>query len=242
MNLFKHRQPDIPEISRAELQKETEQISRSRIRIKTAGLILAILLLIGLGALATSAMATNARSFPIMMSPYMPEEASISLSATPDFEEPTVHLDAPIRTGFTNISGFSIPSDVDGEEWGSHNGEDYIAYTFFIRNNGEKDIDLAEKMNVTDSGQGADGAVRVRVYRDGTDTCYARLAAAGVPEVATVPFQEEDCVFDVVNTLAAGQQRRYTIVIWLEGDDPDCTDEIKGGTVRFFVDFTAGEN
>ena len=29
----------------------------------------------------------------------------------------------------------------------------------------------------------------------------------------------------------------YTIVIWLEGNDPDCVDAIIGGTIKFTMEF-----
>lgn len=242
MKLPRSQAIPVPEISREEMQKEKEELSSGRMRIKIMGLLLAILLLIALGAFASSAMATNARSFPIMMDPNRLETASISLSEDESFADPTVHLEAPVPVSFDNISGFDLPPDLDGEERGCHNGANYIAYTFFVRNSGDGDCSLSERMGLSDSGKGADKAVRIRVYRDGMDMIYAAAGDDGIPEVGTVPFTDNETVFDTVSTLAAGKQRKYTIVIWLEGDDPDCTDEIKGGTVRFFLDFTAGEN
>ena len=37
-----------------------------------------------------------------------------------------------------NISIDWIPKNIDTESNGSHNGENYIAYTFYIENEGEK--------------------------------------------------------------------------------------------------------
>ena len=36
-----------------------------------------------------------------------------------------------------------------------------------------------------------------------------------------------------------GNVDRYTIVIWMEGDDPDCVDEIIGGSVQFSMSIDA---
>lgn len=37
--------------------------------------------------------------------------------------------------------------------------------------------------------------------------------------------------------VAPGEQHKYTVVLWLEGDDPDCTDELIGGHAGLNMDF-----
>ena len=34
---------------------------------------------------------------------------------------------------------------------------------------------------------------------------------------------------------------KYTVVIWLDGDDPECVDKIIGGAVEFGFDFDSSE-
>ena len=34
---------------------------------------------------------------------------------------------------------------------------------------------------------------------------------------------------------------KYTVVIWLEGNDPDCVDNIIGGTLKLSMDFKIAE-
>ena len=60
---------------------------------------------------------------------------ALSLSDTPDFKTPTSRLDADAIENCTNISGLSIPENVDSIN-GQHNGANYIAYTFFLKNAG----------------------------------------------------------------------------------------------------------
>ena len=36
-----------------------------------------------------------------------------------------------------------------------------------------------------------------------------------------------------------GYVDKYTVVIWLDGDDPECVDDIVGGAVEFAMDFAA---
>ena len=38
-----------------------------------------------------------------------------------------------------------------------------------------------------------------------------------------------------------GDVDKYTVVIWLDGDDPECVDKIIGGAVEFGFDFDSSE-
>jgi hypothetical protein len=35
----------------------------------------------------------------------------------------------------------------------------------------------------------------------------------------------------------SGRKDKYTVVIWLEGNDPDCVDDIVGGTMKLGMNF-----
>lgn len=51
-------------------------------------------------------------------------------------------------------------------------------------------------------------------------------------------FESEDVIVSgVVKGLQPMEVRKYTVVIWLEGDDPDCTNELIGGHVGAEVQF-----
>ena len=39
-----------------------------------------------------------------------------------------------------------------------------------------------------------------------------------------------------------GATNKYTVVIWLEGNDPDCVDDIIGGVIKMQMDFRIVEN
>lgn len=65
----------------------------------------------------------------------------------------------------------------------------------------------------------------------------------GYDNTKTVSFESDICVFDnsgelgILN-LGEGETKRFTIVIWLEGWDPECEDPIKGDTLKMSIDFT----
>lgn len=165
------------------------------------------------------------------------ENISISLSETPEFENPTVSLNCDGIRDLTNISGNSLPSDIDSIS-GSHNGEHYIAYTFYLKNTGDVACDINEQMIIKNSIKNVDEAIRVRLYRDGQDVTYAKLASDGMPEIGTSPFAGKSVFFRTNREVAPGTTIRYTIVIWLEGDDPECLDNLRGGAVSMSMTFS----
>ena len=168
-------------------------------------------------------------------------DVAISLSETPDFSDPTVMLDADGSVNMTNISGDWLPAGLDGVD-GSHNGENYIAYTFYAKNTGDDACVLKEEFKIESSVKGADEAIRIRVYKNGKAETYAKISAEGTPEYGTTPFASETVAYsDTTESFAKGQTNKYTLVIWLEGDDPECLDNIKGGNVKMSMNFTVEE-
>jgi hypothetical protein len=180
--------------------------------------------------------------FTISLLPASKEGAAeISLSETADFASPTTVLGAQGIDNMTNISESWLPDDLD-ETDGVHNGENYIAYTFYVRNVGEQACTLTEQINLDSAVLGADAAVRVRMYRNGVPTTYAKIGADGLPEYATTPFESEEVIsYNEHPDFKPGDTLKYTLVIWLEGDDPECLDNIKGGNVKMSMTFTVQE-
>lgn len=167
------------------------------------------------------------------------EEAAISLSETADFSQPVTMLGADGIDQMTNISVNWLPEGLDDTD-GSHNGAHYIAYTFYLRNVGDITCDVTERFTVESAVKGADDAVRVRLYKNGEMTTYAKLGANGEPEFETEPFKDGGVVFENVNErLKKDETIKYTLVIWLEGDDPECLDNIRGGNVKMSMTFEA---
>lgn len=206
-------------------------------------------------------------------------------------------LSADMAKEVTNITYDWLPSTLDLEADGSHNGKNYLAYTFYLRNQSSSDsnptkepVKVRSTLKAVRAAKSADEAVRIMIYRDGVPTVYAKKNISvygedGIPVVdrdakdediipleviyqkelpedytaptpeeiaaaaeadqnkeplptidATVPvyeFIEDDVVFDLEEEeLAPGDVVKYTIVIWIEGNDPECIDEIRGGYVK----------
>ena len=90
-----------------------------------------------------------------------------------------------------NISYKWIPEDVDIEADGPHNGQNYIAYSFYVENQGDEVLNYHYEVIVDDVIKNVDEAIRIRIYRNGEDTTYAkRNFIDDKPEENTVPFKE----------------------------------------------------
>lgn len=141
----------------------------------------------------------------------------------------------------TNIAVTDLPDNLDQVD-GSHNGKSYVAYTFYIRNAGKEDLNYDAKLKIVSASKGAEKAARVRVYRNGEAITYAAPAANGGNEAGCENFESDDTVCHISDEdFKLGYVDKYTVVIWLDGDDPECVDSIIGGEVEFAMDFDADD-
>ena len=143
-----------------------------------------------------------------------------------------------------NISYKWLPADVDSESDGSHNGNNYIAYSFYVENQGNEVLSYWYEVIVDDVIKNVDEAIRIRIYRNGEDVTYAkRNPLNNEPEKDTVPFKdiknaEGTIILEQITDFKPLDMDRYTIVVWLEGDDPDCNDPLIGGELKMHMVIT----
>lgn len=143
-----------------------------------------------------------------------------------------------------NISYKWLPENIDTEASGSHNGDNYIAYTFFVENQGSDVMNYWYELIIDDVIKNVDEAIRIRIYRNGEYVTYAkRNPIDHEPESGTVPFSDiKDADGTVIleerTNFAPGDLDRITVVVWLEGDDPDCTDPLIGGEIKMHMIIT----
>ena len=202
----------------------------------------------------------------------------VTISANADGSDPHTELSAAMAKEVTNITYNWLPATLDLEADGSHNGRNYLAYTFYLSNNGNEKLDYQSQLVAVRAAKSADEACRIMVYKNGEPSVYAKpniftdsngkiiplekIYKKVIPENFTPPtaeeieaeaekkqstrivdttdeelpikeFVESDVVFDETHTdLEPGQTDKYTIVMWIEGEDPECVDEIRGGYVK----------
>lgn len=163
----------------------------------------------------------------------------ISIADNGDFDGATARLTASTVEDATNISIDDLPEDIDDLD-GSHNGKNYMAYTYYVRNAGKEDLGYKASITLDSCAKGAEKAVRVAVWRNGERVVYAAPAADGGEENGCKNFKSDDVVCSYTEKkFLVGNVDRYTIVIWMEGDDPECVDSIIGGSVEFSMKIDA---
>ena len=137
-----------------------------------------------------------------------------------------------------NIDGRTIPENVHKEAEGSHNGKNYIAYTFFVENQGNEVLEYFYEVVIDDVIKNVDEAIRIRIYRNDEYVTYAkRNHLDNKPEKNTEPFKNikespDTIILEKVENFKPNDIDRYTIVIWIEGPDPDCIDALIGGELK----------
>ena len=90
-------------------------------------------------------------------------------------------------------------------------------------------------MNVTGTSKSVDEAVRVMVYKNGQEQTFAKgqFNNREQPETDATKWVDETQILNIESApLAAGAVDKYTVVIWCEGNDPECLDPIRGGHMR----------
>ncbi|MBR1751815.1 MAG: hypothetical protein IJ740_13275 [Ruminococcus sp.] len=212
--------------------------------MRVLGLLVIILVAILSVAYAISYFYDKYGSFTVRIDKYDMVKQGLTLSENPDWDKTQSVLNADIVYDMTNISGEDLPDNVDMVN-GSHNGDSYIAYTFYLINSGDDTISYEGEMTLENVTNKLDEAIRIAVYENGEKTVYGKTKSGG-------GGIEGDCdkEFDTSNIVMTTKHEsfkpnakdKYTVVVWLEGNDPDCTDELIGGTLKLGMDFKIVES
>ena len=194
-----------------------------------------------------------------------PGEKQLVLDDTPDFPDPRVLLKGTVITQADNISIFDIDPEVEQIN-GDHNGQDYIAYTFYVKNISQSPVTYNYNLNIRHATKGIEYATWVLLWQNGSQQLYAKPRADGSAEWQEgefeFPFQEDakeiqqtetadgdfrltTKPFKTAKVVDSGYREKlqpqeidkYTVVIWLEGEDPECINNILGGTIEMMMRF-----
>ncbi len=191
----------------------------------------------------------------------------------------TFKLSANMVNEVTNITYDWLPATLDLEWDGSHNGKNYLAYTFYLTNNGKEILNYQSQLQSVRAAKDADEACRVMIYKNGEPEVFAKSNRDGsdfekiykkvIPsnytppesltppedqvqnkelvdhtdeEIVIQPFIDNETVFNTTyEGLEPGQTDKYTIVMWIEGEDPECIDAIRDGYVKLMWFFNIEE-
>ncbi|WP_167954746.1 hypothetical protein [Anaerosporobacter faecicola] len=208
------------------------------------------------------------------------------ISEEKTFKNAKIKLFSKALEGANNINILDLPENINQID-GSHNGDNYIAYTYYIQNAGQKDTDYTYELDITSSSLGLENAAWIMVFQNGKETVYAKEGADGNPECQysyepfaiaktakdekqvislteeetgylteeekerigllrvdglyefrTIPFTNDNVVcLETRKGMKPGEIDKYTVVVWLEGEDPECVDDILGGHISMKMQF-----
>lgn len=221
------------------IRKTAKSISRMSLLMRGTVIIIIVLTSVTAVTYTTAYFYDETGNFTVNLKKTDFTQVGLSLSETSEGGKMSSQLVASPIENIDNIAGEWIPPDVDSID-GAHNGENYLAYTFYLKNAGQEIVNLKSSINIESVAKGVDEAIRIRVYKNGAPENYAKLRDDGQgPESGTTPFLSSTIVLEEYTlAFAPGQKNKYTVVIWLEGNDPECVDNILGGMAKFSMNFS----
>ncbi len=218
------------------LRRTAKEVRQYRVTMKILATSLAcIVSLVGI-IYVCAALYENTGAFTVNLNKAEMTKYGLSLSETEDMRYKTSHLDASIAENMTNIDGKkTIPENVDNVD-GEHNGDDYIAYTFYVQNAGREKVSYEYALEMSNISNGLDDAIRARVYVNGVPTTYGKAPqsdAAKEDDVDENFYSGTQVMRGRVDDFEVNEKTKFTVVIWIEGNDPECLDFVLGGQVKF---------
>lgn len=216
-----------------------DKIKKRKKFYKRTKLIVFIILLILIFSFIILSIVYNGGRFTVTLDNNFALKSGIILYETEEFQnDQTRKLYAENIDFLDNISIDWLPKDIDNEKDGSHNGENYIAYTFYLENKGERNINYWYSIIIDDVIKNVDEATRVMIYLNGERSLYAKINSytKEAEKDTKVFFSDEEAVLEQRRDFKPGDIDKFTVVIWLEGDDPDCVDSILGGEIKMHME------
>lgn len=219
--------------ARWQFARSAEEIKRYRIRMRILPVILIFAVTLTSVIYVVAALYDKYGSFTVSVNKLDNVKYSLSLCEERNFKNRTSRLNAKASEEITNIRKQDLPEDLDMID-GLHSGLNHVAYTFYLRNVGNTAVTYEYLIYIVNVTQELDRAVRVRLYVDGVPTDYARTRTDGEgAEPETTEFISLTTVCRrQVEDFRVGDTTKFTVVIWLEGTDPDCTNDKLGGTFK----------
>lgn len=218
------------------------------------------------GLFAWSYIQESVGSFTIQLNPDTLQSHFV-LCDYEDFRFETARLISQELENVNAITLEDIPEDVDVVADGSHNGRFYVAYTFYIKNRGNKPQSYEYVLLMPESTQKVNKAIWCMLYEDGRQVVYADANAAGGSESldGLIKPYFKDTAWDAETQYSQSGKRwrlettktesdeviargivadvppegihKYTVVLWVEGNDPDCTPDLFGGYAKYRMEF-----
>lgn len=222
------------------VEVEAQKIYKRKLFIKVAKIaFLLLLILISIIYLFLYIVYAGGR-FTVSLDKNMSNRKNVFLSEDGNLKNKARKLSADTIEYMDNISIKWLPDNIDKEKTGAHNGDNYIAYTFYVINSGKEKVNYWYEIDIDDTIKNVDEAIRIMIYRNGEATVYAKKSKeTGKAEPDTKKFvSSKIAVLEQRKNFKPNSKDRYTVVVWIEGDDPECKNDLLGGEIKLHMDFT----
>ena len=220
------------------LRRTASEVRSYRVQLRILTVLLVMLILITGILYLTSVLYEKSGSFTVSIDKYEMTKYGLTLSETSDMTHQSSSLNAKSAEKITNIAGETISPNVDNID-GEHNGRNYIAYTFYVQNAGEVEISYDYTVKISGITNALDEAIRIRLYVDGGEpVTYAKTKSDGSgAEPGPVEFHSANVAArGRIESFEPLEKTKFTVVIWIEGNDPDCIDWLIGGKMKIEMD------
>ncbi|MCI6899986.1 MAG: hypothetical protein UE699_06765 [Bacilli bacterium] len=222
------------------VEVEAQKIYKRKLFIKIVKIaFLLLLILISIIYLFLYIIYAGGR-FTVSLDKNMSNRKNVFLSEDGNVKNKARKLSADTIEYMDNISIKWLPDNIDTEKNGGHNGDNYIAYTFYVINSGKEKVNYWYEIDIDDTIKNVDEAIRIMIYRNGERTVYAKKSKdTGQAEPGTKKFiSSKIAVLEQRKNFKPSSKDRYTVVVWIEGDDPECKNDLLGGEIKLHMDFT----
>jgi hypothetical protein len=215
--------------------------SKNRRKIYTAGVIITGILSILLFIITFYGQ--NTGNFTVALDEDLANK-NIELSIEQNFLNPVTFLSIESVEGVRDITYTSLKFEEIRMTDGVYNDPDYqyFAFSFYIRNSGLETVDINYYIRLTEIEKNFDSGIRFlviedddfeRIYQspDSIEHDYQRM-----PE--SINFISKTIVLsETIKNFKPNEQKRFSLIIWLEGQDPDTTDDLLGGKIKALMKF-----
>lgn len=222
------------------IEEKAKKEKRKRIRHKVFRTLLVVIIIFLINVYIILSLFYKGENFTVTLDSEYGRESGLVIYEEQANKYQRTFLRSKDIEYFTDISVNWLPENIDNEGDGSHNGRNYIAYTFYAENMGQDTINYWTTIKIDDVVRNVDEAIRVMVFKNGNKVIYAKSnKTTGEPEPDTVAFKNDDTVMlELSENFKVGDIDKYTVVIWVEGDDPECKDDLIGGEIKMHMTLT----
>ena len=229
--------------NKEQITLNSEKIKKREQRIKILKITILLILLFLIILYFILRVVFELGDFTVSLDPQLQEKSGLVMYEKLSEKQNKKILKAEKLEYMDNICVKWLPENLTDAE-GSHNGENYLAYTFYLENQGVDPINYWYKVVSDDVIKNVDKAIRIMIIRNDEKIIYAKAnettgeAEIVGDEITTKFYNDKELILKQRENMQPGEIDKFTIVIFLEGDDPDCTDELIGGEMKIHMEIT----